>query len=490
MDINAVKAAVPDSGRRQGKRSDNIINHGLGHLNRHDPCHGIRDSTGRPVFRHALHPGTRMVKLDKELHSMGPDPVGDLSQERFASVCMQRNSLRRTLMDTSRLDSRHRNTAFRPRFVVRNQVFPSQPAFKERFLQLADPDRVYGAFDSGRVVALLDVIPFVQSFGGRWIRSGGISSVAVAPEFRGQGLASRVLGAALVGMREGGDVVSPLFPANLRLYRQVGWELAGCYAIRKIRARHLLHLERPPPGQVRRAEPEDCPAIRFAYRRFAERVPGTIDGENRWWMLENQFDRFYTYVAVDAAGEVRGALVYENLTQPHGGEFPIHVHQIFAETRAASLALWWVLGTSSSQSGWVYYPAPPEDPLALLLPEQRQAIQADFRWMLRLVDVEAAIDGRGFPAGVEATVDFALDDPELPENAGAWRLRVEGGEGRLERIDDARLRMGIGAFSSWFSGWGTRTSLERAGLVVDAAHEGALLDACFAGPTPWIVEEF
>ncbi|MFP6563283.1 MAG: GNAT family N-acetyltransferase [Myxococcota bacterium] len=370
------------------------------------------------------------------------------------------------------------------------QVFASPPAFKERFLQMADPDRVYGAFDSGRAVALLGVLPFVQNFGGRWLASGGISSVAVAPEFRGQGLASRLLGAALVGMREGGDVVSPLFPANLRLYRQVGWELAGCYAIRKIRARHLLHLERPGAGEMRRARLEDCAAIRAAYQRFAGKVPGMIDGEKRWWLLENQFDRFYTYVAVDAAGEVRGALVYENLEQPRGGEFSIHVHQIFAETRAASLALWWVLGTSSSQSDWVYYPAPVEDPLALLLPEHRQAIHADFRWMLRLVDVPAAIAGRGFPAGVEATVNFALDDPELPENAGAFRLRVEGGAGRLERIDGARLRMGIGAFSSWFSGWGTSASLERAGLIADAGHEGALLDACFAGPTPWMMEEF
>lgn len=370
------------------------------------------------------------------------------------------------------------------------QVFASAPESKERFLQLADPDRVYGAFDAGRAVALLGVLPFVQNFGGRWLASGGISSVAVAPEFRGQGLASRLLGAALVGMREGGDVVSPLFPANLRLYRQAGWELAGCYAIRKIGARDLLHLERPAAGEVRRARREDCAAIRAAYQRFAGKVPGMIDGEKRWWTLENHFDRFYTYVAVDAEGEVRGALVYDNIRQARGGVFPIHVHQIFAETRAASLALWWVLGTSSSQSDWVYYPAPLEDPLALLLPEPRQKVLWDMRWMLRLVDVEAAILGRGFPAGVEATVNFALDDPELPENAGAFRLRVEGGAGRLERIDGARLRMGIGAFSSWFSGWGTSASLERAGLIADAGHEGALLDACFAGPTPWMMEEF
>ena len=45
------------------------------------------------------------------------------------------------------------------------QVFASPPAFKERFLQMADPDRVYGAFDSGRAVALLGV----ATLGGRMI---------------------------------------------------------------------------------------------------------------------------------------------------------------------------------------------------------------------------------------------------------------------------------------------------------------------------------
>ena len=45
MNINAIKAAVPDSSRSQGKRSNDIVNHGLGHLNRHDSSHGIRHST-------------------------------------------------------------------------------------------------------------------------------------------------------------------------------------------------------------------------------------------------------------------------------------------------------------------------------------------------------------------------------------------------------------------------------------------------------------
>ena len=79
---------------------------------------------------------------------------------------------------------------------------------------------------------------------------------------------------------------------------------------------------------------------------------------------------------------------------------------------------------------------------------------------------------------------------ELCSNSGAWRLGVSGGEGRLERVPEARLRLGVGAFSSWYAGWSDATTLLRAGLVEDAGTEGALLDSCFAGRVPWMMDEF
>ena len=112
------------------------------------------------------------------------------------------------------------------------------------------------------------------------------------------------------------------------------------------------------------------------------------------------------------------------------------------------------------------------------------------QWMLRMVDVQKAVAQRGFPVGIEAEIDFALEDVELSENAGAWRLSVSGGEGRLEPTEKARLRLGIGAFSSWYSGWADAATLLNAGLVEEAGAEGELLDACFAGRTPWMMNEF
>ena len=385
---------------------------------------------------------------------------------------------------------RFRESELEQAWELDRQAFNVPPSRRESFFGKSEADRIIGAFREGRAAAQVQVLPLVQNFGGQFVKSGGVSSVVVAPEYRGQGLASTVMRAALESMREGGDAISSLYPANLRLYRGVGWELGGSYAIRQIHSRHLMLLDRANSGDVRRAEPADLPAIRECYRRIALGAPGMHDGESLWWELENEFSKYYVYVAQEASGEVRGALVYEQLSDPGGGYYRIHVHRVFGENRRAIAALWWMLGTASSQAGEVYYPAPPEDPLALLLPEPRMATRYAHQWMLRVIDVEQAVLQRGFPAGVEAEVEFELEDADLPANAGAWRLSVSGGAGRLERTPKARLRLGVGAFSSWYSGWSDATTLERAGLVTEPGHEGALLDACFAGRTPWMMSEF
>ncbi|MFP8873823.1 MAG: GNAT family N-acetyltransferase, partial [Myxococcota bacterium] len=201
------------------------------------------------------------------------------------------------------------------------QAFNVPASRRESFFAKAVADRFIGAFDVGRAVAQAEVLPLVHSFGGKFVQSGGVASVVVEPEYRGQGLASTVMRALLEGMRESGDALSSLYPANLRLYRQLGWELAGSYAIRQIQARHLLLLDRPAPGEVRRAEPADLPAIRECYRRFALGVSGMHDGDARWWELENEFGSYYAYVAVDSNGEVCGALVYKQISDPGGGYY-------------------------------------------------------------------------------------------------------------------------------------------------------------------------
>ena len=94
-----------------------------------------------------------------------------------------------------------------------------ESAIKER--------RLIGAYDGSRLVAQALLRKFRQYWGGSELPMAGIAAVGVAPEDRGRGVASLLMGEAVRRAAELGDVVSALYPAAVTLYRRQGWELAG-----------------------------------------------------------------------------------------------------------------------------------------------------------------------------------------------------------------------------------------------------------------------
>jgi predicted acetyltransferase len=366
---------------------------------------------------------------------------------------------------------------------------------REWFLRHADPARLHGLFDGGRLVALTGVLPFGQFFGGRAVPMGGLASVAVAPDRRGRGLARRVIAAALASMRERGEVISTLYPAMTRLYRGMGWEAAGAAVWRKLAPRSLEALPAPSSGRVRPAGAGDEASIRACYARVAAGVNGHLDRPERWWRRQQErWPQRSLYVRESAAGALDGYLAYRQLDGPWtglGGPFGLVVDELVAEGRDAALALWRLLGSWASQVEQILYRGASEDALLLLLPEQELPALAEVRWMTRVVDPAGAVAARGFPPGLDVEVHLSLSDPQLASSSGDWVLRVEAGRGRLERGGRGALALDVGAFSSLYTGWASAAMLARAGrLAGGSTDERARLDACFAGPTPWMLDEF
>ncbi len=65
-------------------------------------------------------------------------------------------------------------------------------------------------------------VPMGQFFGGRSVAMMGVAGLAVAPEARGRGLATRVMQEFLREAREEGVPISALYLATLPLYRRGG----------------------------------------------------------------------------------------------------------------------------------------------------------------------------------------------------------------------------------------------------------------------------
>jgi predicted acetyltransferase len=321
---------------------------------------------------------------------------------------------------------------------------------------------------------------------------GGFSPVVTAAEHRGHGYGSMVTAAQFPAMRERGEVISGLYPAQTQLYRGNGFEVAGVAAYRTLPTRSLHHL-RPSGGvQVRAGTAEDLPAIKDCYRRFAATQHGWLDRPDVWWDNILPADKIgreqFLYVVDGEAGALDGYVRYRHAkAEPHG--YTIQVAELCASEPDVALAFWRMIGTSSTQAEKVRAFGAAEHPLLLLLPDQDLTTTDEIRWMLRVVDAPGAIAARGFPPAVRATVELDLADRQCDWNAGRWRLTVEGGEGRLERGGDGAVQLSMNAFSTLYSGYASATTLRQTGLLAGGdARSDSDLTAAFSGPTPTIAD--
>src|SRR6185503_15238156 len=109
---------------------------------------------------------------------------------------------------------------------------------------------------------------------------------------------------------------------------------------------------------------------------------------------------------------------------------------------------------------------------------------------MRRPPAPAAVAARGWPPHLSGAVDLALDDDVCPWNSGAWRLVLDGGEGRLEPGGSGAVRMTMRGLAVWYAGAADPTVLRRAGLLAGDDSADAFLAAASAGPRPALEDYF
>jgi predicted acetyltransferase len=355
----------------------------------------------------------------------------------------------------------------------------SREKLRARTLRTVQEGRMLGVYDGPRLIASAYYHEFDQWWLGRAVPMGGVGAVCVAPEDRGRGVGRR-LAAAMLDLMQGRPL-SALFPATAPVYRAVGYEHAG--------GQYLLTLPPEPlrtlavgPVKVRRAGPGDEAEVTALMRRLhAEaRHAGPIDRGEDYLRDVLADERVFSYLADD------GFLAYGW----DGSHERLAVHRCVAGSAEAARALWAIVGSGSSMAGTVRACVAPDDPMLWLLRDRSEDDLRRVSWMLRVLDAPAAIAARGFPAGVSADVPLVIEDEPRPGNAGAWRLTVGGGEGRLERDSGARDAVHVPArgLAAIYAGVPMAT-LRRAGIITGGDAADPLLDAAFAG-TPYMLDYF
>lgn len=344
----------------------------------------------------------------------------------------------------------------------------------------------------GRIVAGVALAPMGQWFGGTRVPMVGINGVGVAPDQRGSGVGTAMMAAILEELHAAGTPLSVLYPATLRFYQRNGYERAG------YRYTYELPLDaidaRDQGLTLEPVEPPHYEALYQLYEQRARRSAGNLDRPAWMWRLRLEpKDRQPFRFIVRRNGEAEGYVVY---VQANRSE-PVTVLDHCVLTPAAGRQILALFAGYRSMVEHLVWSSGPNDPLLYLLGENlsggergRARIVRPFEWMLRIADVPAALQARGYPPEIRADVHFDVRDDLLAANNRRWVLQISGGKGEAQEGGTGRVRLGIRELAALYTGFMAPAELRAIGAIEATDEDLALIGAIFAGPRPWIADMF
>ncbi|WP_168200978.1 enhanced intracellular survival protein Eis [Allokutzneria sp. NRRL B-24872] len=348
----------------------------------------------------------------------------------------------------------------------------------------------WGVFDSrGALVADAADREQGQWFGGRLVPASGIAGVAVAPEFRGAGVAQKLLKHMLGAARDRGAVISTLMPSVPGLYRKLGWEQVGAIVDERV-ATTALQSVRPAAGvTVRRVTVEDFPTVMEVYRAYARAGNGLMERSGPLFKATpaEVLDE-YRMTLVEGPDGAEGYASWQR-TDNYGPGAKLVVTDLVTLTDRALTTLVAQFGSWGTVAPTTELRLAVPDELTWGLPVHLERASTD-AWMLRLVDASAAIAARGWPE-LRATVDLEIVDDVCPWNAGPHRLVVAAGSASLEPGGSGEVVISSRGLAVLYGGGASTAALRRSDLLHGGdGRTDALLDAAFAGPRPGLLDAF
>lgn len=339
--------------------------------------------------------------------------------------------------------------------------------------------RGWVAADGGRVCGFARVWPMRQFFGGVAVPMAGLASVAVDPYARGRGVASTLLATALPAMRDAGQPISVLYPSVLPLYRGHGWEQVGVYETVDV-SPHLLRSVPAPaaPVSLRPVTEADVPALRACYLTLASTVDGLLDRSAPPFELSSVPSSDVATI-VDGPDGPRGYLAADR------GEPGLDVQELVALDADALRAL---VASLASWSGAVSAVRLALSQPRALFPTMLGSTVSSEQWMLRVVDLPAAVTARGWPLAARLRPGLAVDvdvvDEQAPWHAGPHRIACEDGHVTATRGGSGAVTLTARALAAWYAGSASTVALHRAGLLRGDLAAAAVLDALTGVPGP------
>ena len=352
----------------------------------------------------------------------------------------------------------------------------------------------WGLFD-GRILAAKTVDrEYISVIGGRPVTTAGIAGVAVAPEYRSLGLARSIMTDTLARARARGAVISTLFRTAPALYRSLGYEQVAELVTAELPVSALAGLRVLPRIRLRRAEAADAPAMRAVYMQLAAEGSCLLSRTGPCFARSNAelVDAFDgVTLAIGESGSVDGYASWDR-GEGYGPGAIFAVHDLLGLTSDAVASLLAMAASFGAVTPTVRLRTSGADPVHWLIPGAGWTATDVRQYLLRVVELVAAVEQRGWPASVSGVLQVSVQDQVCPWNTGNHRIVFDGGRAQVQPGTGSGVQMTPTGLALFLAGGGvTSAALRRAGMLAGGSpgHD-LLLNAAMAGPRPAILDYF
>ena len=278
-----------------------------------------------------------------------------------------------------------------------------------------------------KAIAGLAILNLGQWFGGKAVTMAGISSVGVAPEYRGKGVANQLLNQTIQELHYRQIPISALYPATQAPYRKVGYEQGGSFCKWKLPTASIQLQERE--LMIEQIDETDPHIFADIYNQQTQLNNGNLARNEATWetVLERpKKETLYAY-RIGSTRQPEGYIIFTQEQEQ------IRIRDWALLTPSAARRIWTFLADHRSQIKEVTWWGSAVNPFLLLLPEQTATVVEHTNWMLRIIDLPTALLQRGYPAELEATLHLDIQDDLLPANNGKFCLQVSQGKGMISQ---------------------------------------------------------
>ena len=359
------------------------------------------------------------------------------------------------------------------------------------WMQTLGLEHMRAVVQNGRIVAGLGAFPFAHWFGGRKVAAAGVTAVGVAPDARGSGVGTFMLRASLEELRHAGVPLASLYPATLAFYRRAGYERAAYRVSYELPLTLIQSYDHS--CELVPFAPDD-PLVRRLYEQRARTAAGQIERPDWMWpyRLAPRDKTSFRYLIM-RNGTPEGCVAF----YVGGRSDPLVITDCVVLTPEAGRRVLTLLTDYHSILENAVWNGGPLDPLVYLLRENlvgggrsRVSIRSSYDLMLRIVDPARALEARGYPAHLRATLELNVRDEVLPANTSPYLVEIADGRAQVTRGGRGTIQLGIRELAMLYTGFAAPHELRALGTLSGDDEQHALLGMVFSGPRPWIADMF